>query len=168
MAKSTLPPTAEEVRQRFNYDPKTGILTNRMNLSSNARIGKEAGCIGPYGYRQVHVAGRLYQGHRIIWLMVYGVWPTLTIDHRDRNRLNNRLENLREADRTLQCINTPRPSDNTSGAKGVYLDKRRGTWYSRISVDRKLVHLGWFKNKQDAIAARHSAMIARFGEDYAE
>jgi len=53
---------------------------------------------------------------------------------------------------------------NTSGTTGVRLDKASGKWRAVIGVDYKLVHLGMFTNKDDAIAARSNAEVEYWGK----
>lgn len=49
--------------------------------------------------------------------------------------------------------------NNTSGVKGVNFNKSLQRWVARISVDSKPVHLGIFKEKEDAVIARKKAEI---------
>jgi len=51
-----------------------------------------------------------------------------TVDHFDKNPLNNRRYNLRVATKTTQCLNQKMHYDNTSGVKGVSFRAGRGAW----------------------------------------
>lgn len=86
--------------------------------------------------------------------LVTGTTAEVIIDHIDRNKLNNRKCNLRIATASINAINRDLQSNNKTGYKGVYHDKRYGTWNARVTVDRKTIHLGTFPTKQEAIAAR--------------
>ena len=75
-------------------------------------------------------------------------------DHHNRNKLDNRKENLvpctiqeNNQNKNLKCT-------NKSGVSGVYLRKRDNKWKAQINIDRKTVALGTFANKNDAICAR--------------
>ena len=57
-------------------------------------------------------------------LLIGGIPPKTVIDHIDRNKLNNRKDNLRIVSQTINCRN----SYSYDNAKHYYLDKRRGTW----------------------------------------
>lgn len=76
------------------------------------------------------------------------------IDHINRNKLDNRKENLRIADKRINTINRELQPNNTTGHKGVYLDKRYNTWFARITVLGETIHLGTYKTKEEAIRAR--------------
>lgn len=76
------------------------------------------------------------------------------IDHINMNKLDNRKCNLRIADKKINSINRGLQSNNTTGYKGVYCDKRYGTWNARVTVSGKTILLGTFPTKEEAIAAR--------------
>jgi len=77
----------------------------------------------------------------------------LVTDHINRNKLDNRDENLRFCTHSENRINSGLRKDNTSGIKGVYWDKNIKKWVVVI----KRINLGRFKNKQYAIKARREA-----------
>ena len=94
----------------------------------------------------------------------YGQDPgALEIDHIDGNRANDRLDNMRLATRRQQQWNVGRNRRNTSGSKGVSLYKRLNLWRADISIDGSKKCLGYFKEKEDAIAAYHAAALAVHG-----
>lgn len=76
------------------------------------------------------------------------------VDHINMNKLDNRKCNLRIADKKINSINRGLQSNNKTGYKGVYHDRRYGTWNARVTVNRKTIHLGTFQTKEEAIAAR--------------
>ena len=96
------------------------------------------------------------------WLYMTGSWPAKDIDHKDGDGLNNSWCNLREATRLENSGNSRRRSDNTSGAKGVRLD--RGKWIAQIVVAGKLRRLGTFNTLEAAAAAYEAAATEHFGE----
>lgn len=71
--------------------------------------GKLAGCNssrGACGYSVLGLKGVTYSQHRIIWELHFGAIPEgYTVDHIDRNKRNNLIENLRLADVYLQNSN---------------------------------------------------------------
>lgn len=142
----------------FRYEAETGRLYWRNPRASNKRPGDEAGCEfknGATSYRIVNIAKQLYLTHRIVWVMAHGsLGDDELIDHRDRDGLNNKIGNLRLADRRLNAVNSKTRVDNTSGVRGVSFDRARDKWSARIVVKGRYVHLGRFDEFEAAIAAR--------------
>lgn len=78
-------------------------------------------------------------------------------DHINRNRLDNRLENLRYA--------TPSQNNmNRSGIRGVSFDKANKKWTVSIEAHKKKVWLGRFVSYEDAVKVREKAEREYFGE----
>lgn len=88
----------------------------------------------------------------------------LSVDHKDRNGLNNQKENLRLATVAQQNINRKVPSNNTSNYKGVHYDKKLNAWMARISIDSKRKYLGCYKTPNKAARAYNKAALEHFGE----
>ena len=91
--------TAEDLWEWFDFDPLSGKLTWRIAPPFRpALAGKVAG--GPthnQGYWQIKFKQKLYLAHRLVWLWMYGDWPTAeVIDHIDGNVSNNCAWNLRQ------------------------------------------------------------------------
>ena len=86
----------------------------------------------------------------------------ILIDHRDRNRLNNRWGNLRNATKAQNIVNSGVRNDNRLGLKGV----RRNTrgYMARIFIDGRSNYLGTFSTPEAAHAAYCAAASARWGE----
>lgn len=78
----------------------------------------------------------------------------MEMDHINRNRLDNRRENLRIVSRKQNARNLSRFRVNTSGTPGVAWHGQIHRWRAYITVDYKQVHLGTFLNKEDAVEAR--------------
>jgi hypothetical protein len=85
------------------------------------------------------------------------------IDHKDRNRLNNHVSNLRYVTQSENGMNASKKKNNTSGFTGVYWCKSRDKWRALIMVDRKNIHLGYYDTKEEAIAARKAGTIVHHG-----
>jgi len=86
------------------------------------------------------------------------------LDHKDRNKLNNRKENFRPATHSQNSMNKDLQSNNTSGIIGVHWYSSKDKWASGIMLNRKQIHLGYYINKDDAIKARLKAEQQYFGE----
>ena len=70
------------------------------------------------GYLTVRVNYTSYYQHRIVFLLANGYMPE-EVDHKDRNKINNRPDNLRDTTGSANCQNRGVRSDSTSGIKGV-------------------------------------------------
>lgn len=90
--------------------------------------------------------------------------PMLEVDHKDRNGLNNTRANLRQATRAQNQQNGILPRNNTSGYKGIYLDKRRGKWQAKIRYNGKQHYIGQFDGPEAAARAYDAAARKHFGE----
>ena len=115
--------TQGRVKELFDYDAKTGILTWRINRRGKAKVGDVAGVVNGEGYIKLSVDSKQYLAHRIIWLWVYGYLPEGNIDHVSRDRTDNRLCNLREISPSCNSKNSCVSVRNLSGVKGVRGDK---------------------------------------------
>ena len=89
------------------------------------------------------------------------------VDHKNGDRLDNRKENLRPVTNSQNAMNYGVPNNNTSGYRGVALDKRlwrKKNWRARIVVGGKEIFLGYWSTKQGAALARKLAEKKYFGE----
>ncbi|MFY0735623.1 HNH endonuclease signature motif containing protein [Aurantimonas sp. NFXS3] len=159
--------TREEVLALLSYDPVTGIFRWKIETHGHGGAihpGDEAGTIKD-GYRHIILFGRQYRAQHLAWLIMTGEWPTgFDIDHENRSRDDNRWDNLREATRSQNNINSGPHRNNKSGRKGVSWRKDTQKWHARIVVDGRTLLLGDFHELQEAIAARDEAEKHHYGE----
>lgn len=85
-------------------------------------------------------------------------------DHIDRNPLNNRKSNFRQATQSENMSNRSLFKNNKSGVTGVWWNDKLKKWTAYIRKHNKHYHLGTFSNKRDAIRARLNAEVQYFGE----
>ncbi|CAM0103815.1 HNH endonuclease [Vibrio phage 526E57-1] len=104
------------------------------------------------GYLAVKLDYKSFLQHRIVFFLHNGYWPT-EVDHKDRDKLNNAPNNLRDATRSEQNHNKCMYKNNTSGVKGVAFDKRRGKWYAQLKVNG-VRHKAFCCTLQDAVTKR--------------
>lgn len=86
------------------------------------------------------------------------------VDHIDGDGTNNRRGNLRAVTPSQNRYNSRARSDNTSGARGVFLNKNNGKWYSRIGHNGNKIHIGTFSSFEEAKSAYIAASIELHGE----
>jgi hypothetical protein len=120
----------------------------KVRRTGKADVGTVAGGQTDGRYWKVGIKNRKYLAHRIIFKMLRGVEPTI-VDHRDGNGLNNRIRNLRAADKRINTLNRGVYTSNKTGVRNVRFDKRLGKYIARFA--RK--HLGCFDKIEDAALA---------------
>lgn len=86
------------------------------------------------------------------------------IDHINHNTLDNRKINLRICNNIQNKQNSRIYRNNTSGYKGVTWHKPSSKWISHITINKKYMHLGYFKDKIDAAKVYNEMAIKYFGE----
>jgi hypothetical protein len=110
------------------------------------------------GYAYVKMNGKSIPLHRVIMLAP----PQVCVDHINRNRLDNRLRNLRFCSRQENSANASIPRSNSSGYKGVHFHKKNRRWVSYIGKNPK-VYLGSFSSAKKAAQVYNQAALKRFG-----
>ncbi|HET8689364.1 MAG TPA: hypothetical protein VFM18_22365 [Methanosarcina sp.] len=142
---------------RIEKITKHGLVRNRMYNSWNNMIQR---CTNPnhisyknYGAIGIKVCERWFDFANFVQDMQDTFKSGLSID-RINSLENYEPSNCRWATKTVQARNTKvLQKNNTSGYRGVSLCLKSNVWFSRIRVNGKLVHLGTFKNKNDAAQA---------------
>lgn len=83
----------ETIRRCLEIAPElpTGVRwKERVSPHSRAKVREAAGRVNNTGYCQVKLDGRHDPSHRIVFILANGYDPyPLTVDHIDRNPLNN-------------------------------------------------------------------------------
>ncbi len=152
----------DHVRSLWEYNPGTGEFTWRVFRHPCSYPGDVAGYVaanrGNKSYVRMKCAGRLVFAHRLAWFYMTGAWPKREIDHINGDGLDNRWENLREADRFLNNRNlTGLKSNNTSGKTGVHFHAGMQRWVAHMRRNRQVVHCSYHQTRVAAIAAREQA-----------
>jgi hypothetical protein len=155
----------DQLKTVISYDPSTGVFTwivsNRPGWD-----GKEAGWLLNNGYIAIEVFGQTVLAHRLAWFYSHGIWPVGEIDHRDRDRTNNRISNLRDVSKSTNQANVGLRTDNTSGVRGINWNKRLSRWAVRLQVNNKRYFLGYFDSFDDAVEARQLAFETHHKDEY--
>lgn len=142
--------TTEQIRERFDYEPKFGILIRR---ETGNQLDSET----------IKVDMEYYPAANIAWVCHYGIWPTSMLDHINRRRKDISILNLRPATIMQNAYNTEKES--TVGAKGVYLCGREGKrWQAQIRINGKKVNLGRYYTREEAAEAYRKAALEYHGE----
>ena len=119
-----------------------------------SKVGKRAGGFDARGYLCLKINNIQVKLHRVIFMMHHGFLPEI-IDHIDGNKSNNTIENLRAATPLENTLNSKKPITNRSGVKGVCWHKTKNKWIASCSLGRKIYHVGYFDDIQEAAQTLH-------------
>lgn len=120
-------------------------------------LSKPAGTLNNAGYIVVRTNDKNYCVHRIIWEMHNGeIHNGLQIDHIDRNKSNNYIENLRLA--------THQQNSQNKVSRGFHWYKPTQKWRVEIKNNDRKKHIGYYDTIIDARAAYLRARREHFGE----
>lgn len=155
------------LRRLVAYDPGTGFLTwkfrhigDHTNNSPNdlkrwniRHEGKRAfnDAASPDGYMRGRIHGFRMLAHVAAWAIYYGKWPDQEVDHINRNRSANWIDNLRDV--------SPFVNSNNKGTLGVSFHKRDKKWIAKAIIDGVTYRFGRFDNAEDAINAKRLGLI---------
>lgn len=109
----------EHIRKHFTYDPSTGDISRSDRKNSNGSLDKD-------GYLIIKIKTIQYKAHRLAWFLYYGNFPAREIDHINRIKTDNRIENLRDVSRTINVNNVTRRPNAITNISGIYFDKTHG------------------------------------------
>jgi hypothetical protein len=143
------------LKEMLSYDPNTGNIFWKINPNLGyTKAGDIAGTIDNKGYIVISVGYKRYKAHRLAWYLYYDEWPKNQIDHIDRNKQNNCINNLRDVTQEINQSNSHVRKDSTSGYRGISWNKIRKKWQVRIQINGKRKELGFFDDINKAIERR--------------
>ena len=149
------------LKRLLKYDPATGVFTWLVWRPNGVKAGDVAGFIESNGYRVISLYRKFYKAHRLAWFYMTGEWPKNELDHVNGVRTDNRLANLRAADRSLNKQNMRKARrDNRTGLLGVYEQNGRFRAGIKVRGEKRRRHLGTFATAQDAHVAYLAAKRA--------
>jgi HNH endonuclease len=101
--------------------------------------------------------------HCMVFKHYHGELPEgCYVDHIDRNKLNNNPVNLRAATPSVSSANRGINKNNKCGYRGVVWNQSNTSWRARLMIDRKRIHLGYFKDIIAAAKAVNTAYAVYF------
>lgn len=164
--------TPDYLRECLSYSPCDGSLTwlkrppehflygskspEHQAAIWNAKYSGKAAftSLGNHGYHTSTVSGIRLLAHRVSWAIFHGEWPDGEIDHINGIRTDNRMKNLRDISRSENSKNL---SVRSGAARGVYWYQPTSRWSVKIQHEGKMRHVGYFKDRDEAIEARRAA-----------
>ena len=153
----------EKYNAIFEYHPDDGTFYWKVSPKRSTKIGSLAGGLGSKGYISLMYERKPICAHRMAWLLTYGRWPDGEIDHINGIRDDNRLCNLRDVPRRVNCTNKKCHREGHSvgvsfrPAKG---NRRTAKWEAHIGIDGIYYFLGSYGAKAEAEAAYQKAQAS--------
>jgi hypothetical protein len=128
-----------KIEDQVEYKPDGKLIW--LDPRKKSLIGTECGYTTRKGYRVMACENKLVMVHHVVWYLHYGIWPDpqYDIDHINMNKLDNRIENLRQVPRTVNALNN----------KALGVSRNKNGWRGRVGQK----YVGTFEHRSDAIIA---------------
>jgi hypothetical protein len=140
MAKATL-----------EIHPEEGRISKKFKYG---KVHPKVGSPQKDGYLQTQIDGKLVLVHRLIYEHVHGKIPEgLVVDHINRDKQDNRIENLRLVTPSNNSHNRGPRKDSATGVKGVGFDKRCNKFRGEICIKSVRYKTKYFNTLTEAVEA---------------
>lgn len=136
--------TKSKIEKLFIVNPEAGKVYWKIDRKK-MKAGEEAGHISQSGYWKISTGGKTYLRSRIIYIYVYGKSPKV-IDHKDLNRSNDKISNLR-------AVSYAQNSANRDDVLGYSYHSKSDKYQARILLGGKFKSLGYYKDPRAASLA---------------
>ena len=145
-------PLYQELIEHLEYDSGHLIWIKIPPKNNSIKIGKRFGSTESNGYIRGQFKGKKFLEHRVVYYMFNKIVPSF-IDHINGIRDDNRIENLREADKQSNTFNRKSHKNSTSKYKGVSWCKRDKNWQVSYCIGGKRIDIGKFNCEIEAAKA---------------
>jgi len=120
----------------------------------HGKVNQKIGSPQQDGYLQTIIDGKATLIHRLIYEFVHGPIPkNLVIDHINRDKQDNRIENLRLVTPSNNSHNQGVRKDSSTGVKGVRFEKFAKKFRGEICINRVRRKTKYFATIEEASAA---------------
>ena len=149
-------PSLEYLNECFELSESSpsGLIWKRDEPKGRNGKGKVAGRLKASGYYVVFILGKEYRTHRIIYSMYHQESVDgKIVDHKDGCSYNNLITNLRIATHQENQWNAGVAKNNTSGHKGIRINKlknNRASYTAKIRINGKYIKIGTFRDFDEA------------------
>ena len=134
---------------------------------------KKAGTINSTGYYIMNIKYNQnkcrLQLHTVVWILNHNCYPEDMLDHKDHDKLNNLIENLRPADAYLNVLNSAPRKNVSSQYKGVSYTKDNrhiSKWLVQCSSGGKKYFGRYFMDELDAALAYNQEISKIHNPEY--
>lgn len=142
----------EEIKEHFSYDHETGFVwrIKESHLANKRLLPRRAEINTNNGYFAIKFNSKRYFAHRIAYAIFYNkdIFDFGILDHKNGNKKDNRIENLREVTRRENGQNLKR--HRSGKLVGSYMHTQAKKWVARFKINKKTFHLGIYKTEQEA------------------
>jgi len=137
------------------YESSSGEMIYTKKTAQKTNAGDLVGNFNPQGYLSVQLMGEKFLVHRLVWLWHNGDWPTGEIDHIDRDKSNNRIENLRDVSSQQNAMNRNLSRTTSSGEPHIYInEERKMKFVVQFTRHNELVFFANVRTLREAIMIR--------------
>ena len=138
--------TQQLLHELFDYRDDGHLIRKKATGGNGNYAGKVVGCVPKSKsnkYVTTKIKGQHWCVHKLVYLYHHGYIPK-QLDHINRNKLDNRIENLRPATSVQNASNRNVFKNNTSGCKGVSFKKETNKWFVYVNANKKRKNIGYF------------------------
>jgi len=151
-------------RDNFKVN-EDGSLVFIGKPTARRRFGQKVGSLGNHGYLVCKFIDSIIPIHKIYYALYHGVYPEkpFIVDHKNRNKLDNSIENLRLCTYSDNLCNKI-SYNNTSGCKGVSWHNGTNKWRVALNYKKKKYNFGLYKSFEEAVKVCAEERIKLHGE----
>ena len=155
--------SCDEVKNALEYRAADGVLIWKIKPRPSIRVGAVAGHKRS-NFITLNIFGKRTRAHRLIWFMHHGEWPDGEIDHINCNPLDNRIENLRIANRSQNAANCKNGRVGKSGHMNVW-KTRNGRFMACVkTITDGFKSYGTYDSAEEAASVAKDAHIGVHGQ----
>jgi hypothetical protein len=133
--------TKDLLHELFEY--KDSNLVWKVSKARRIKVGDVAGSVNSNGYMQVQINKKMFKVHRLVWIMHNGdIDDELQVDHINRDRLDNCIDNLR--------LVTPQENSFNSKSRGYSWVEAKKKYVAYITFSGTRKTIGAFDNAEEA------------------
>lgn len=152
----------EDLIKQLRYDSETGQLFWTRKRANNIDLTKPAGSVNGKGYVNIGItvdSGKKwsFKAHTLVWRVVTGTWPDKQLDHVNRNRVDNRIENLRLVTDQENKMNKGVQINNALGLQNIVM--HGNSYRVQVMLYGKFITSKTFRTLEQAIAHRDAIRL---------